>query len=165
MSYPIAGKTKSNKKRNCNGLENLLVALEKVGKWSLRGIFKFSSHCLLFSFVPPFLNTFVIAKEGSKAVDEVKFLLLVNAPGHTYTPTDATGSPDVQTVPYELGIWVLETEQGIEFQMYVAFSSIYFFYEYSWRRVYKSVNNDSKKAHKHGSVFEQHVKVLGETIN
>lgn len=31
--------------------------------------------------------------------------------------------------------------------------------------MYKSVNNDSQKAHKHGSVFEQHVKVLGETIN
>ena len=69
----------------------------------------------------------MISKEGSKAVDEVKFLLLVNAPGHTYTPTDATGSPNVQTVPYELGIWVLETEQGIEFQMYVAFSSVNLF--------------------------------------
>ena len=78
-----------------------------------------------------FSNTFVISKEGSKAVDEVKFLLLVNAQGHTYTPTNATGSPNVENVPYELGIWVLETEQGIEFQMYVAFSSVYFFYEYS----------------------------------
>ena len=54
----------------------------------------------------------MIAKEGSKAVDEVKFLLLVNAPGHTYTPTDATGNPNVQTVPYELGIWVLERRGG-----------------------------------------------------
>lgn len=56
----------------------------------------------------------MISKEGSEAVDEVKFLLLVNAPGRTYTPTDATGHPNLQTVPYELGIWVLETEQGIE---------------------------------------------------
>ena len=56
----------------------------------------------------------MISKEGSKAADEDKFLLLVNAPGHTYTPTDATGYPNLQTVPYELGIWVLETEQGIE---------------------------------------------------
>ena len=31
--------------------------------------------------------------------------------------------------------------------------------------MYKSVKNDSKKARKHGSVFEQHVKVPGETIN
>lgn len=31
--------------------------------------------------------------------------------------------------------------------------------------MYKRVKNDSKKAHKSGSVFEQHVKVLGETIN
>ena len=31
------------------------------------------------------------------------------------TPTDETGSSNVQTVPYELGIWILETEQGIEF--------------------------------------------------
>ena len=31
--------------------------------------------------------------------------------------------------------------------------------------MYKSVKNDSKKAHKRGSFFEQHVKVLGETIN
>ena len=29
--------------------------------------------------------------------------------------------------------------------------------------MYKSVKNDSKKAHKNGSVFEQNVKVLGET--
>lgn len=32
-------------------------------------------------------------------------------------------------------------------------------------RVYKSVKNDSKKAHKHGPLLEQHVKVLSETIN
>ena len=51
--------------------------------------------------------------------------------------------------------------------MYVAFSSVYFFLVFVRGRVYKSVKNDSKKAHKHmnGSVFEQHIKVLGETIN
>ena len=31
--------------------------------------------------------------------------------------------------------------------------------------MYKSVKNDSKKAHKHGPLLEQHVKVLSETIN
>ena len=29
--------------------------------------------------------------------------------------------------------------------------------------MYKSVKNDSKKAQKHGSVFEQHARVLSET--
>ena len=31
--------------------------------------------------------------------------------------------------------------------------------------MYKSVKNESKKAHKRGPSLEQHVKVLSETIN
>jgi len=46
--------------------------------------------------------------------------------------------------------------------MYVAFSS-FFLRVFMWEGVYKSVKNDSKKAQKHGSVFEQHVRVLSET--